>query len=174
MGRKNKGYVKDLHQQAYEQMQGKLAIGQSRAEDKRNGVTKDKIYSYATYETYWRHIRYFIKWVRKSHPECTTLKKAKRYVPEWLAERVNAGLSAWTIHTELAALCKLYGIAADDPDRFQAPSRHRENIKRSRNDVDRDRHFSVPNNLELIKFCKGTGVRRNVLQRLRGDDLWTR
>ena len=174
MGRKNKGYVKDLHQQAYEQMQGKLAIGQSRAEDKRNGITKDKIYSYATYETYWRHIRYFLRWVKKQHPECTTLKKAKRYVPEWLEERVNAGLSAWTIHTELAALCKLYGIAADDPNRFSAPSRNREDIKRSRNDVDRDRHFSVPNNLELIKFCKGTGVRRNVLQRLRGDDLWTR
>lgn len=174
MGRRNKSFVKDLHQQAYEQMQDKLAIGQSRAEDKRNGTAKDKIYAYATYETYWRHIRYFLRWLKKQHPECTTLKKAKRYVPEWLEERVNAGLSAWTIHTELAALCKLYGITADDPNRFQAPSRHREDIKRSRNDVSRDRHFSASNNLELVKFCCGTGVRRNVLQRLRGDDLWTR
>lgn len=174
MGRRNKSYVKDLHQQAYERMQGKLAIGQSRSDGKRDGTAKDKIYSYSTYETYWSHIRYFLRWVKKQHPECTTLKKAKRYVPEWLGERVNAGLSAWTIHTELAALCKLYSIAPDDPNRFRAPPRHREDIKRSRNDVSRDRHFSVPNNLELIKFCKGTGVRRNVLQRLRGDDLWTR
>ena len=87
---------------------------------------------------------------------------------------MEAGASAWTISTQMAALCKLYGISADDPGRFQPPKRRRQNIKRSRVDVARDRHFSVTNNDELIKFVRATGTRRNVLERLKGDDLWTR
>ena len=38
----------------------------------------------------------------------------------------------------------------------------------------RDAHFSITNNDELIRFCRGTGCRRNVLERLEGQDLWTR
>lgn len=35
----------------------------------------------------------------------------------------------------------------------------------------RDRHFSKTNNDELVKFCKGTGLRRSELAELRGKDL---
>lgn len=174
MGRNNKKYRKDLHQQAYERLTSMQAFGESKLQAKQDGTASEKIFSYKTYETYWRHTKYYLKWLRKHHPECTTLKHAKRHVNEWLQTRVDAGLSAWTIHTELAALNKLFGIPPDDPNRFQAPERRRENIRRSRNDVPRDRHFSVSNNLNLIKFVQGTGTRRNVLERLRGDDLWTR
>ena len=38
----------------------------------------------------------------------------------------------------------------------------------------RDRHFSVTNNDEFIKFCRGTGCRRNILEKLEGRDLITR
>ena len=38
----------------------------------------------------------------------------------------------------------------------------------------RDRHFSKTNNDELIKFCRGTGLRRCELEQLRGKDLVTR
>ena len=174
MGRNNKKYRKDLHQQAYERLTSMQAFGESKLHAKRDGTADGKIFSHQTYATYWRHVKYFLKWVKKQHPECTTLKHAKRYVNEWLQTRVDEGLSAWTIHTEQAALNKLFGIPPDDPNRFQAPERRREDIKRSRNDVPRDKHFSVSNNLALIKFVQGTGTRRNVLERLRGDDLWTR
>ena len=38
--------------------------------------------------------------------------------------------------------------------------------KRSRVSVVRDKHFSVTNNDEFIKFCKSTGARRTAIGRL--------
>ena len=174
MGRKNKKYAKTLHQQAHEKLVGMQAFGDSRAADKLTGADRNKIYSYKTYTTYHRAVMRFIKYVLKTHPECTTLKRARRYVNEWLQSRVDANMSSWTIAMETRALSKLYGILPDDPDRFRAPQRHRADIKRSRVDAARDRHFSLTNNAELIDFVRSTGTRRNVLQRLRGDDLWPR
>lgn len=174
MGRKNKSYSKNLHQQVYDQLTEKLAIGESKNQAKKDGTAKDKIFSFSTYKTYWKHCKYFVNWVKTNHPDCTSLKKARKYVPEWLKSRVDQGLSSWTIQTEAKALGKLYGIRTEDPDYFSPPVRHRQDIKRSRGEVVRDRHFSVKNNLELIHFCTGTGCRRNILEKLEGRDLWTR
>ena len=81
------------------------------------------------------------------------------------------GLSAWTVQLEAKAMGKLYGISPDDENYFKPPKRNREDIKRSRGDRVRDRHFSKTNNDELVKFCKGTGLRRSELAELRGKDL---
>ena len=180
MGRRNKSYRKDLHQQAYERLTGMQAFGQSKKEAIADGTEKDKIFSFATYQTYWKHTKYFLKWIQEQHPECTTLKAARRHVNEWLQGRVDQvdgkgqHLSAWTIQTEAAALNKLYQIDKADPDRFQPPKRNRKDIKRSRVTTKRDEHFSETNNDGLIKFCRGTGCRRSVLERLEGRDLWSR
>ena len=174
MGRKNKAYSKDLHQQAYERLQGMLVPGQSKKEAVANGTEREKIFSFDTYKAYWKHVKYFLKYVRATYPKCTTLKKAKKYVNEWLQLRVDQGLSAWTVQMEAKALGKLYGITPDDEDYFKPPKRHREDIKRSRGDRVRDQHFSKTNNDELIKFCRGTGLRRMELENLRGKDLVSR
>ena len=180
MGRNNKAYSKNLHQQAYDRLIGMQAFGDSKKEAVTNGTNSDKIYSYNTYQTYWKHTKYFVKWVQQVHPECTTLKKAEQYVPEWLQSRVEQidkngnHLSAWTIQTEAAALNKLYGIKPDDEKRFQPPQRKREDIKRSRVKTVRDRHFSTTNNAELIAFCKGTGLRREGVENVKGKDLMSR
>ena len=87
---------------------------------------------------------------------------------------MDQGLSAWTVQLEAKALGKLYGISPDDENYFKPPKRNREDIKRSRGDRVRDRHFSKTNNDELIKFCRGTGLRRKELQELRGKDLVSR
>lgn len=180
MGRRNKSYRKDLHQQAYEKLTKMQAFSESKKDAIRSGTEKDRIFSFNTYKTYWKHIKYFIKYVQKEHPHATTLKQAKKYVNEWLqsrADQVNNNgqhLSAWTIQTEAAALNKLFQIDKSEPERFQPPKRFRSDIKRSRTDTVRDKHFSETNNAELIAFCKGTGCRRNVLERLEGRDLWSR
>ena len=171
MGRKNKAYSKDLHQQAYERLQGMLSFGESKKEAVANGTDREKIFSFNTYKSYWKHIKYFLKYVRENYPKCTTLKKAKKYVNEWLADQ---GLSAWTVQLEAKALGKLYGISPDDEDYFKPPKRNREDIKRSRGDRVRDQHFSKTNNDELIKFCRGTGLRRMELENLKGKDLVSR
>ena len=174
MGRKNKAYFKDLHQQAYDRLTGMQAFGESKKEAVANGTAKDKIFSFNTYKDYWKHTKYFIKYIKDNHPECTTLKSAKKYTNEWLQARVDQGLSAWTVQLEAKALGKLYGISPDDENYFKPPKRNREDIKRSRGVRVRDRHFSKTNNDELIRFCKGTGLRRSELVELRGKDLITR
>ena len=174
MGRKNKSYYKDLHQQAYDRLNGMQAFGESKKEAIANGTDRGKIFSFNTYQTYWKHTKYFLKYIKETHPECTTLKSAKKYVNEWLQLRTDQGLSAWTIQTEAKALSKLYGIQPDDDGYFKPPKRNREDIKRSRGDRVRDRHFSEENNDELVKFCKGTGLRRSELMELRGKHLVTR
>ena len=163
-----------MHQQAYDILVSMQSFGESKKEAIANGTDKEKIFSHNTYKTYWKHTKYFIKYVQEQHPEVTTIKKAKRYVNEWLQVRVDQGLSAWTIQTEAKALGKLYGISPDDPDYFQPPKRNRQDITRSRVDRARDKHFSVSNNDELIKFCKGTGLRRSELASIKGKDLMSR
>lgn len=174
MGRRNKAYSKDLHQQAYDRLTGMQAFGESKKEAVANGTEKEKIFSFNTYKSYWKHTKYFIKYIREKHPECTTLKNAKKYVNEWLQVRTDQGLSAWTIQLEAKAMGKLYGISPDDENYFKPPKRNREDIKRSRGVRVRDKHFSKTNNDELIRFCKGTGLRRRELAELRGKDLVTR
>ena len=174
MGRRNKAYSKDLHQQAYDRLTGMQAFCGSQREATAHGEEKGKIYSFNTYKSDWKHTKYFIKYIKENHPECTTLKSAKKYVNEWLQVRVDQGLSAWTVQLEAKAMGKLYGISPDDENYFKPPKRNREDIKRSRGDRVRDRHFSKTNNDELIKFCRGTGLRRKELQELRGKDLVSR
>ena len=171
MGRRNKAYSKDLHQQAYDRLTGMQAFGESKKEAVSAGAEKEKIFSFSTYKAYWKHTKYFIKYIKENHPECTTLKSARKYVNEWLQTRVDQNLSAWTVQLEAKAMGKLYGIAPDDENYFKPPKRNREDIKRSRGDRVRDKHFSKTNNDELIKFCRGTGLRRKELQELRGKDL---
>ena len=117
MGRRNKAYSKDLHQQAYDRLTGMQAFGESKKEAVANGTEKEKIFSFNTYKSYWKHTKYFIKYIKENHPECTTLKNAKKYVNEWLQTRVDQGLSAWTVQLEAKAMGKLYGISPDD-ERF--------------------------------------------------------
>lgn len=163
-----------MHQQAYERLTGMQSFGESKKEAEKDGSAKDKIFSFSTYQAYWKHTKYFIKYIGANYPECTTLKAAKRYMNEWLNKRTEQGLSSWTIHLEAKALGKLFGIDPNDENYFQPPKRERKEITRSRVDRVRDNHFSKSNNDELIKFCKGTGLRRSELVELKGSDLMTR
>ena len=106
---KNKSCYKDLHQQAYDRLNGMQAFGESKKEAVANGTDRGKIFSFNTYQTYWKHTKYFLKYIKEVHPECTTLKSAKKYVNEWLQVRADQGLSAWTVQLEAKAMGKLYG-----------------------------------------------------------------
>lgn len=174
MGRKNKSYSKTLHQQAYDKLTSMQAFGESKKEAMKNGTEQDKIFSFNSYHTYWKHTKYFIKYVQQNYPKCTTLKSARKYAKEWLLKREAEGMSASTLHTEAKALGKLYGIRPDDEDYYQPPHRCREDIKRSRGPAKRDRHFSEKNNEELVNFCKGTGLRRSELSALKGGEIITK
>lgn len=177
IGYKNKKYRKNLHWQAHHKLVGMLAIGESKRIARRDGTAGSKIFSYNTYRNYWEHIKYFIRYIRVNHPEVTLLKKARKYVVEWLQYRENyikkdgRHYSAWTMHTSAKALCKLFGIKPGDPDYYVPPKRNREDIIRSRS---KNRGISGKNNGEFIEFCKSTGLRRHEIQKLKGSDLITK
>lgn len=84
-------------------------------------------------------------------------EKRKKYVNEWLQLRTDQGLSAWTIQTEAKALSKLYGIQPDDEGYFKPPKRNREDIKRSRGDRVRDRHFQKRTTTSWSSSARGQG-----------------
>ena len=164
-----KGKKQDLKQQAYSRLTKQIAFGESKKEAKAAGTDGDKIFSINTYKTYRRECRAFAAYVMQEHPNCTSLNKAKKYASEWIQLRIDQGCSAWTVQTEVMALQKMYGEkVAQDVD---VPERRRENITRSRVERVRDGHFSKSNNDELIRFCKGTGLRRSELEKLVGRDL---
>ena len=127
MGRRNKAYFKDLHQQAYDRLTGMQAFGESKKEAVANGTEKDKIFAFNTYKSYWKHTKYFIKYIKEKHPECTTLKSAKKYANEWLQTRVDQGLSAWTVQLEAKALESYTGIPRMTRITLSRPS---ENVRR--------------------------------------------
>lgn len=174
MSRKNK---KSLVYQVQERYMSMLCPGQSKHNDKQkeqylrtkdnlHPITKDKIYSYSTLRTYMKHANYFTKYCKTNY-NCKSLDQCEKYVDEWLATRTN--LSAYTQKLEVAALAKLYGKTAADFN--QTSRRERQNITRSRNKTDMDKHFSFKNNKEFIDFCKSTGLRRAEITALKGSDL---
>lgn len=116
MGHKDTKYRKSLNQQAYVKLVSMQAFDENEAEAIANGTAENKIFSVYTYKTYWEHIKYFLKYIKANHPEITTLKKARRYIPEWLQSRLDQNLPTQTIQIEAKALAKLYGIKQGDKD----------------------------------------------------------
>ena len=90
MGHKKKDgrNSRTLHQQAYDKLQKMQAFGDSKRLDKLENPEDfaRKIYSFSTYQTYFKHIKYFIKWIHKEHPEVKTLKNLCRNgcKPAWI------------------------------------------------------------------------------------------
>lgn len=174
MGKKNsKKYTQTLGQQITSSYRSMLALGESKREGMKDGTASGKIYTTSTLRTYEKHGALFAQYMDVAHPEIKNLKDARPYASEYLQHMVDDGKSAWTVQGASCALGKLYGIKDGDPDHFQAPQRHRGDITRSRGPVKNDVHFSTAKNRDLVDFCKGTGLRRGVLQRLEGRDLWT-
>lgn len=132
-----------------------------------NEAIRDKIYSINTYGTYAKHNNYFFEYCEKNY-NCKTLEQCRSHVDEWLQSRIDQGLSAYTIATEKAGLCKLYGEPSSNF--IDTPARERENITRSRGVAVRD-SLDLEKHADIINFCRGTGLRRDELKHLTGSQL---
>lgn len=156
-------------------LDARLAIGESKATAKKARTSSgrresdEKIYSWNTYRAYMQHANYFARWIEEKHPKCKTLAQARRFVDDWLLERINQGKSAYTVKLEAAALAKVYGCSTKEF--MKTPERIRSEIVRSRGEKVRDAHFSEAKNMDLVTFCRCTGLRRAELEKIRGDQL---
>lgn len=159
IGHKNK---KSLICQVSENLKGKLAIGESRHQDKIAGESsKNKIYSYGTLNSYMQQCVQFVKWCKLNH-KCKTLDDCKKYANEYLKKNIDRGMSPYTLKLQVAALCKLYGCSSSDF--ISTPPRRRKNITRSRN-------TNIKCNTKFERFCLCTGLRRREITALRGTAL---
>lgn len=187
MGHKNSEKSKLYRESLIEQVDKKLiemfsdGFGTSKLIATKDDTKRDKIFSGNTYKTYKQNCHHFVRWIMEKYPECTTLRACKKHVKEWLQFRTDSinphtkrPYQASTIQTEAKSLGKLYGIKPDDPQFFECPKRNREDFTRSRGPAKRDSHFSERNNWDLVCFCKGTGLRRNIVETIKGRDFFTR
>lgn len=158
--------IKSLTYQIQQVFDSKLAIRDSKHEDKKNGTTADKIYSWDTYRSYMKYCNYFADYCKEKH-NCRTLEECRPYVNEWLETRFN--LSAYTVKLEAASLAKLYGCSTTEF--VKTPQRNRDNITRSRGVAKRNKYFSEKNNQDLVDLCRALGPRRHELAKMKGTDL---
>lgn len=164
MGHKNNRIIDET----IDTLKSMQSFGQSKYHDKINGCTQNKIYSYSTFNSYKTKCIDFIKYAKSEH-HCKNVNEAKQYVLEYLTHKIESNYSPWTIKAYSSALSKLYGKSFSEE--IHLPTRHRDDVCRSRQDVSRDKHFSIQNNKELINFCQHTGLRRSELESLRGKDI---
>lgn len=177
MGYKNK---KSLILQVKEMLDSKLAIGQNKHVAKTAGTYKEHIYSWGTYRTYLQQCCQFVRWCKDQarqdgSRQPRTLEDCRQYVVRYIEHLQQAEYSAYTKKLVLSALCKLYEEYPVERRPFGLPekqqARHRADITRSRNTVERDRHFSEESNKDIVTFCRCTGLRRAELAQIRGVDL---
>lgn len=176
MGYKNK---KSLILLVKEELDSKLAIGNSKQLAKANGTYRDHIYSWGTYKTYLQQCCQFVKWCKAAAKEDgsrqpRSLEDCRQYVVKYM-QHLQQEYSAYTQKLVLSALCKLYSEYPTEGQPFglqEMPgARHRADITRSRKNVERDHHFSEDRNADVVTFCKCTGLRRSELAQIRGTDL---
>ena len=167
---------KSLTEQVKDNLNSKLAIGESKYKAKLKNAHTEKIYSWSTYKAYLKHCCYFVKWCKEQPADerighkVRTLEECRLFVEKWIQSEIDRGQSPYTIKLELASLAKLYGCSTRDFD-ISTPQRKRSNITRSRGKAERDKNFSEKNNADLITFCKCTGLRRGERSQIRGNDL---
>lgn len=159
MGHQNK---KSLICQVSENLKSKLAYGESKHRDKINGVSsKDKIYSFGTYNAYLQQSIQFVKWCKVAH-KCKTLNECRQYADEYIQLNIDKGMSPYTLKLQVATFCKLYSCSSTDF--IPTPPRKRKNITRSRN-------TNIKCTTDFEKFCLCTGLRRREITALRGSAL---
>lgn len=170
-----------LTKQVQNELDSRLAIGQSRHAMKTEGDDSKYIFSWTTYRNYFKHLIYFVKWV-KDNPQVIaelggkprTLEECKPYCHLWIQNMIDKHQSASTSSMCSSALVKLYQCSREELGiKDIVPEQIRENIKRSRGPAERDKNFNeaIPHNKEFADFCRCTGLRRREVAQIRGSDL---
>ena len=148
----------------------KLAIGRSKATDKKNGIDcRDYIYSWNTYKTYYKQGKAFIKFCKAKGYKCRNLADCRPYCDAWIADGIERNLSPFTLKLYVATLSKIYSETSTSF--METPARLRKNVFRSRREAVRDRNFSAEKHADLLEFAASTSLRRSELKALRGSKL---
>lgn len=160
---------KSLKFQAIAKLQKMAAYGTSKHQDKAQNGGKPmlgKIYSHSTMENYQAAAVQFTTWAKEAHG-CRTLEEAQAHTGEYLQQRQAAGLSAWTVRRDAAALGKLYQVPTTALG-ADLPTRHRADVTQHRGPV---KDFKESKYQGLADLCRSTGLRRSEVAALRPEDV---
>lgn len=128
------------------------------------------IHSSTTLKTYKQQIDHFCDyWKEKGCVTWQHTDTIKKMAAEYIEHLKAEGKSAWTIQTAACAIAKALHCSTRDFD-VVIPKRERNNITRSRYEVEKDKHVSKAQNEAVINFCKCTGLRRHELEKLKAED----
>ncbi|MEN6325759.1 MAG: hypothetical protein ABFD18_06095 [Syntrophomonas sp.] len=148
-----------------------IAITEAHAQGKSGfGVAPEGVFSVVTFAGYRQVCHQFAGWCTENNYARTT-EEAREYVGQYIQERIDRGLSPWTIQRDRSALRKAY----QDPElasEVNVPRRRLKDIKRSRHPVAMDRDFNEERHRDLVDFCKATGLRRHELVDVRPKDVY--
>jgi len=164
---------KSLVYQVNKTLESKMRFGESKHTAKQQkdihgrAHSYEGIYSYNTHKAYLVKCCAFAKWA-KEHYGCRTLEQARKYVDNYIQDRIDRGYAPSTQKTISNALAKLYGFTSKDF--IQTQPRRRVDITRSRQGKAKAR-FSESRNKEFVDFCKSTGLRRHEIENLRAENI---
>lgn len=162
---KTKKFLRDSLFRLYQQ-----GHGQSKHKNAHNATPY--IHSHNTYKTYRQQCDKFGGWAHEHG--YTDPEKAREAIPDYIRELINKNMSSWSVYVALCAICKAYEMTTEEVP-VDIPKRSRRAIRRSRYDVENDRHISAEKNKDLITFCKCFGLRNNKeLKTLRGNQIRTK
>lgn len=162
------GRQKSIIKQVSDRLHSMAAYGQSKHQDKASNHNKpaaDKIYSHSTMQNYHQAACDFAHGARSTH-SCKDLDTARQYTGEYLQQRINAGLSAWTIRRDATALAKLYGCQSSDLG-ATLPTRYRSQI--TQHSTYQPKGFAEAHHQDLAALCRSTGLHRSATPRGRTD-----
>lgn len=147
------------------------AINQAHAEGRSGfGVAPEGIYSVVSFKTYRQVAHEFAVWCKKN-TKARTMEEARFYTGFYLQERINKGLSSWTIQRDRTALRKIFQDA-ELAWEIEIPRRKLSDIKRSRYPVKMDAQFNPDKYPELVDFCRATGLRRHELEAVCPENIY--
>lgn len=171
---------KSLENQITHNLKNKTRYGESRHEEKQDlrdkgeyefGVHTTFIHSRETFNTYREVGSRYAHWLveEKGLAKYTDFRKIDDdYAREYLEyRRDHDNVSIYTLKMERSALGKIY----DHTIKIDLPERSHEDISRSRDDVEYDRHFSLEKNSELVDMARACGFRRGDLENARLGDF---
>lgn len=157
--------------QATERLQEMASWGRSKHADKLANGGKpalDRIYSYSTMANYKDVAAHFAMWARDTHGY-RDIDQARELTGAYLQQRMDSGLSAWTVRRDAAALGKLYQCPTTELG-AALPVRHRGDVTQHRGESV-GKGFSETRNQDLVDLCRSTGLRRHEVAQLRPEDV---
>jgi hypothetical protein len=114
-------------------------------------------------KTYSERIEVFSKWAESKGYKRGTMDDVNRLIPEYLREREDKGLSAATLHTDLAALCKAVERPMSDFKTYYRgqPTKGRDDtVKRVR----------TARNERVVHLAERIGIRKSEYEHLHKND----